>query len=37
MKRKIRYNKKQEKEENNYAKAVSGFFKEHRAIDGKYS
>ena len=28
MKRKTRYNKKQEKEENNYAKAVLGFFKE---------
>ena len=37
MKRKIRYNKKQEKEENNYAKAVSEFFEEYWAIDGKYT
>lgn len=33
MKRKIRYNKKQEKEENNYAKVVSGFFKEYWIVD----
>lgn len=37
MKRKIRYNKKQEKEENNYTKAVSGFFKEHWDVNGKYT
>ena len=37
MKREIQYNKKYEKEENNYAKVISGFFKEYWIINWKYS